>query len=115
MAARRLALRTARCEQRAWLALGAWVATCGWFAAGCITLPETARIHVIDRAIRDLQCPRNMVLVRQELTGRFQAIGCGKKKGYTASCEGLQCVVFSDDEGLSPWRDRPDPLLTRPP
>jgi hypothetical protein len=107
-----LALRTLRWRWWASLALGAFAGVAG---AGCITLPETARIHVIDRAIRDLQCPRNMVLVKQELTGRFQAIGCGKKKGYTASCEGLQCVVFSDDEGLSPWRDRPDPLITRPP
>lgn len=81
----------------------------------CATLPETARHHVADRAVRDLQCPREELTITQEFSGRFKVFGCGRKQTYNTSCDGLRCVVFSGDEGLTPWRDRPDPDSFRKP
>jgi hypothetical protein len=90
----------------------------GWLAlllVGCTTLPETARGYVADRAIRDLRCPRENLHISQDFSGVFKVFGCGRRTTYTVSCDGLKCVAFSGDEGLSPWKDRPNPDITRPP
>ncbi|WP_242515597.1 hypothetical protein [Sorangium cellulosum] len=75
-------------------------------------VPSNALPMVRSRATSDLECADSEVQVEEQLGGRFQAIGCGRKAYYRAACEGLRCVVHDEGEAIVPWRDRPEPIAT---
>lgn len=63
------------------------------------------RVH----AESDLDCPGDRIRIEQELGGKFEAVGCGRKARYDSACDGVQCVVTAEGEKAIPWRDRPEP------
>jgi hypothetical protein len=78
-------------------------------AAGCIDPYGPAAPLVRVHAASDLDCPDKSIVVSEEFSGRFKAVGCGRKAYYRAACDGLSCVVQGEGERSIPWKDRPDP------
>ncbi len=82
--------------------------------AGCASSAAAAIPLVRARAAKDLLCPDEDIRIVDELGGRYKALGCGRKARYRAACEGVSCVVRSEDEPAIPWKDRPDPIGAPP-
>jgi hypothetical protein len=61
------------------------------------------------RAASDLDCPDADIRITEELGNRYKAVGCGRKIFYRTACDGLSCVVQSENEPAIPWKDRPEP------
>ena len=82
--------------------------------AACSAAMGAAEPLVRNDAARDLDCPTSKIVVHEELGGRYEAIGCGRKARYRTACEGVTCEVRPEDGPAIPWRDRPDPDRPRP-
>jgi hypothetical protein len=94
-------------------------------ASGCFTMngvSSGAIPAVRSQASTDLDCPQNQIRVTKDLTGHFQAIGCGHKVEYNASCDAVgsptmgqvdayRCVAAPEGQ-VVPWAARPDPTPT---
>lgn len=70
---------------------------------------EHARAIVEGDAERDLECPREDMLVKELWGGLWEARGCGRKMRYTANCDSIRCEVHREDEAAVPFKDRPEP------
>ncbi len=70
---------------------------------------EQARAIVEGDAERDLECPREDMLVKELWGGLWEARGCGRKMRYTANCDSIRCEVHREDEAAVPFKDRPEP------
>ncbi|MBI5531994.1 MAG: hypothetical protein HY898_04715 [Deltaproteobacteria bacterium] len=76
-----------------------------WSCSGADATPM-----VRARAADDLVCAESTVRVLREVDGTYTAIGCGKRLSYRALCEGTQCAVSREGEGLkSPPPNSPAP------
>ena len=73
------------------------------------TFPGAAVPLVRVRAASDLDCPDAEIRISEELGNRYKAVGCGRKMLYRTACDGLSCVVQSENEPGIPWKDRPEP------
>jgi hypothetical protein len=82
--------------------------------AACSAAMGAAEPLVRNDAARDLDCPASKIVLKEELGGRYEAIGCGRKARYRTACEGITCEVRPEDGPAIPWRDRPDPGAPRP-
>lgn len=87
---------------------------CGSYGTGYPIGAENARPLVLNDAEIDLDCPAKEIRVSEGLGGSFEAVGCGRKAKYKASCYGVSCVVHKDDQVPVPFRDRPTPEETSP-
>jgi hypothetical protein len=76
---------------------------------GCSAAMGAAEPLVRNDAARDLDCPASKIVLKEELGGRYEAIGCGRKARYRTACEGITCEVRPEEGPAIPWRDRPDP------
>jgi hypothetical protein len=84
-------------------------AALGLALAACSTGYQAAVPLVRVHAASDLDCPDGDIRIEEEIGGRFQAAGCGRKARYRAACEGVSCVVSGEDDPTVPWHDRPEP------
>ena len=76
-----------------------------WSCSGADATPM-----VRARAADDLVCAESTLRVRREFDGTYTAIGCGKRASYNALCEGTQCAVSREGQGLrSPPPNAPAP------
>lgn len=78
-------------------------------ASGCSTATGAALPLVRAHAAHDLDCPDADIVIREELGGRYKALGCGRKMTYRTACDLLACVVQKESDPAIPWRDRPAP------
>jgi hypothetical protein len=96
-------------------------------ASGCFTVAgaSSGAIPAVRlQASTDLDCPQSQVVVTKDLTGHFQAAGCGHKASYNALCnavgsptmwqaDGYRCVAAPEGQ-VVPWAARPDPTQQPP-
>lgn len=78
--------------------------------AGCAATQAESQVRA--RAVSDLGCPASDIRISEQLGGRYVALGCGRKVFYRTACDGLSCVIQSEDAPAIPWKDRPDPERT---
>jgi hypothetical protein len=79
-------------------------------AALCCCSGADATPMVRARAADDLVCAESTVVVRRDMDGTYNAVGCGKRMTYRAICEGTQCAVSREGDGLK----SPPPLAPAP-
>lgn len=82
-------------------------------ATGCTTARDAAVPLVRSHATYDLDCEGDNIRIEEQLGGMYKATGCGRTATYRTACDGLSCVVRSEDDQVIPWRDRPDPYDIR--